>query len=153
MEDRQLILHQVGALLDIGERQPELAVLDVVPAGADPDLDPSAAHLVDGRDDLGEAARMAERDRRDEDAEPDPVGLARKPGDDGPGVGGGLPARTREARVVVGAEERLDAVRLGALGDRDVVAVAQTLLRLEHEGEAHRVLLMSMIVNVDTIVR
>ena len=52
----------------------------------------------------------------------------------------GLPARTREARVVVGAEERLDAVRLGALGDRDVVAVAEALLRLEHEGEAHRVL-------------
>ena len=149
-----MVLHQVGPLLDRREGQAELAVLDVVPAGAHADLDPSAAHLVDRRHDLGEAARMAERHRRDEHAQADPIGVTGEAGHDRPGVRGRLPGRTREARVVVGAEEGLDAVRLGALGDRDVVAVAEALLRLEHEGEAHRVLLLSsMIVNVDTIVR
>ncbi len=49
----------------------------------------------------------------------------------------GLPGRSGEARVVVGAEERLEPVGLGSLGDRDVIAVRQTLLGLEHEDESH----------------
>ena len=103
-------------------------MLELVPARPHADLDPAAAHLVDRRHDLGEAARMAERHRRDEHAEADPVGVAGETGHDGPGVGRRLAGRAREARVVVGPEERLEAVRLGALGDRDVVAVAQSLL-------------------------
>ena len=113
-------------------------MLELVPAGADADLDPPAAHLVDRRDDLGEVAGVAEGDRRDERAEPDPVGLAGEPGQDGPGVGRRLAGRSREALVVVGPEERLEPVGLGALGDRDLVAVAQALLGLEHQREAHR---------------
>ncbi len=115
-------------------------MLQVIPAGADADLDPAAAHLVDRGHDLGEGARVAEGDRRDEDAEPDPVGLAGQAGHDRPGVGRRLAGRPRKALVVVGPEEGLDAVRLGSLGDRDMVAVAEALLGLEHEGEAHRVL-------------
>ena len=43
------------------------------------------------------------------------------------------------ALIVIGAKERLDAVRLAALGDRHVVAIAEALLRLEHERESHAV--------------
>ena len=63
MQDGQLVLQQVGALLDRRELQAELAVLEVVPPGARADLDPTAAHLVDRRDDLGEHTRMAEGHR------------------------------------------------------------------------------------------
>ena len=58
---------------------------------------------------LAKHARMAERDRRDEHAEPDPLGLAGEPGEDGPGVGRRLAGLAREAREVVGAEERVEA--------------------------------------------
>ena len=115
-------------------------MFDLVPAGPDADLDAAAAHLVDGRDDLGEGPRVAERDRRHEHAQPDPVGVAGESGHDRPGIGRRLSGRAREALEVVGAEECLEAVRLGPLGDRDVVAIAQALLRLEHESEAHPVL-------------
>ena len=116
-------------------------MLEVVPAGPDADLDPPAAHLVDGRDDLGEVARMPERDRRDQGAEPDAIGLPGEAGQDRPRVGGRLPGRAREARVVVGAEQRLEAVGLGALRDGDLVAVGQALLGLDHQRETHRRLL------------
>ena len=98
VQDRQLVLHQVRALLDRRERQPELAVLELVPAGADADLDPAAAHLIDGRHDLGEDARVPERDRRHQHAQTDPVGVAGQAGDDRPGVGRRLAGRAREAR-------------------------------------------------------
>ena len=101
------------------------------------DFDPAAAHLIDRRHDLGEAARVPERDGRDEHAEADPVRFAGEPGEDRPGIGRRPPFRPRKARVVIGTEEGLDAIRLGALGDRHLVAVAQSLLRFEHEREAH----------------
>ena len=84
-----------------GNGEAELAMLEVVPAGPDADLDAAAAHLVDGRDDLGEDAGMAERDRRHEHAEADPLGLAGQAGDDRPGVGRRLAGLAREAREVV----------------------------------------------------
>src|SRR5262249_43494713 len=120
------------------------------------DLDAAAAHLVDGRDYLRQRARMAERHGRHEHAQPEPVGVPRQPGDDRPGVGRRPARRAREALVVVGAEERLDAVRLGALGDREVTPLAHALVWRDKEGKALR---SSMIVNpplmiqVDEIVR
>ena len=137
MQDRELVLEEIGALLDRRERQAELAMLQVVPASPDADLDPSAAHLVDGRHDLGERPRMAERDRRHERAEIDAIGLAREPREHRPRIGRRTTGRSWEARVVVGTEERLEAVGLGALGDGDLVAVGQPLLRLDHQREAH----------------
>ena len=93
--------------------------------------------LVDGGDDLGEVPGVAERDRRDQRPKPDPVGVAGKPGQDGPRVRGRHAGRPGEARVVVRAEERLQPVRLGSLGDGDVVGVAHSLLGLDLEGETH----------------
>ena len=85
---------QIGPLLDRREREAELAMLELVPAGPDADLDAPAAHLVDRRDDLGEVAGMAEGDRRDEDAEADPIGLAGEPGEDRPCIGCRLSGRS-----------------------------------------------------------
>ncbi len=67
MEDREVVLEEIGSLIDRRERQPELAVFLVVPARAEPEFDPPAGHLVDGRRDLGEVAGMPEGDRRDKD--------------------------------------------------------------------------------------
>ena len=137
VEERQLVLDEVKAFADIRKVQPKLAVLLVVPARTDADLDPAAAHLVDRRDDLREHPRVAERDRRDERPEPDAFGLARKTGEDRPRIRGRPARRSRKALEVVGSEERLEAVRLGAAGDRHLVEVAEALLGLGHQDEAH----------------
>ena len=87
---------------------PELGVLVLVPAGTETGLDATAAHLVDGLDDLGQVAGNAEGDRRHEHAEPDRGRLARETGERGPGVGGRIALTAREAGVVVRPEEGLD---------------------------------------------
>ena len=84
----ELLLEHLGPVLDRREREAVAPVLLFVPARAESELDPTAAHLVDGRDDLGEVARVAEADRRDEDAEADPV------------VSRASPAMTVQASVV-----------------------------------------------------
>src|SRR4029079_3263169 len=58
VEDGELILEEIRALLDRREGQPQLAVLQVVPARTEPDLEPSTAHLVDRRDHLGQVPRV-----------------------------------------------------------------------------------------------
>src|SRR4051794_25555629 len=112
MQDRELVLEQVGALADRRERKPERKVILLVPAGADPDLDPSAAHVIDRRDKLHEVAGIPERHGADKRSERDPRGLPRQPGEDRPRVGRRAAAFAREARVVVAPEEALEAAPL-----------------------------------------
>src|SRR6185436_16408663 len=128
VEHRQLVLHEVDPSGRLRKVQPELAVLARVPAGADTDLDPTAARLVDGRDDLGEHAWMAERHRRHERGEQDPLGFAGESREYGPCVRGRLTGRPREALEVVGPEEALEPIRLRATRDRELLRVAQALL-------------------------
>ena len=59
VEDLERLLEHVGPLADLREREAVPPVLGLVPAGADADLDPPAAHLVDGDRDLGEVARAS----------------------------------------------------------------------------------------------
>ena len=55
---------------------------------------------------------------------------------------------------MVGSEERLEAVRLGSLGDGDLVAVAQALLGFDHQRETHaRLLHATWTVQIDRIIR
>ena len=75
-----------------GKARPVLAVLGLVPAGADAELDAAAAHLVDRHRDLGHVAGESEGDRRDERAEMDPRGVAGQAGQDRPGIRRGAPA-------------------------------------------------------------
>ena len=139
VEHGQLVFDGVHALAERRERQSELAMLELVPPGPDADLDTTTAHLVRGRDDLGEGARVPERHGRHERAETDPVRLPGQARDDGPGVRRGLVGPAREAGVVVGPEEGLEPVGLSALGDGDLLPVGQTLLRLDHQHEPHDV--------------
>ena len=136
-QDLEGLLEHVGALVDGREREAVASVLVRVPPGTDADLDPTAAQLVDGGRDLGEVARRAERDRRDEDAEADPVGVTSEPGEHRPGVGGRLIGLAGEALVVVRPEEGLEPGGLGALHDRELVGVAEAHLGLGHQGEPH----------------
>ena len=137
MEHLELVLHQVGSPGDLGEWQTELTVLKVVPAGSHADLDAAAAHLVDGRDDLGERTGMAEGHRRDERAEADGRGLAGDSGQDRPGVGGRVVIRAREAAVMVRSKQGFEAEPFGQPGNLQLLQVGQALLGLEHEGDAH----------------
>ena len=137
VEDLQLVLQQVRPLGDLRERQAELAVLRVVPAGPDADLDPAAAHLVDRGNDFGERSGVAKRDRRNERAEADGRGLASDAGENGPRVGGRLVSRPGEAPVVIGPEKCLESKPFDQPGNLQLLHVCQALLGLDHEGKAH----------------
>ena len=87
-------------------------VLALVPTGAHADLDAAARDVVDGDGHPREHARVAEGRRRDERAEADALRERGEPRERRPGVvrvGVGPDDR----RVVVGAEEPLEAVLLG----------------------------------------
>jgi hypothetical protein len=138
VQERQLVLHQVRPLPDLGELEAEGGVVVTIPSRPDPDLDPPAAHLVHRRDDLHEAARMPERDRAHERPERDPPGLASQAREHGPGVRRRAVRGPRKARVVVAPEERLEAGRLRPPNDGQLIQVREALLGLDHEREAHR---------------
>ena len=138
MQDGQLVLHQVGALADLGERETELTVFGIVPARPDPDLDPAAAHLVDGGHDLGERPRMAERDRRDQRSDSDRGRFAGDARQHGPGVCRRFVGRARKASVVVGPKEGVEAEALGKARQVELFGVGEPLLRLGHQRETHR---------------
>ena len=86
-DDRELLLEPVEALSERRERDAVGRVLGLVPAGAEPELDPAAAHLVDLGHGDRERAGVPERRRRDERAEADRGRLAGQAGQRDPGVG------------------------------------------------------------------
>jgi hypothetical protein len=139
-QDRELLLEHLGADLDRRERDPVVGVLALVPAGAKAHLDAATRHLVDGGHDLRQNARMAEGDRGDQHAEADPLGLPGESGYRGPGIAGRPPELARKTVVVVGAEECLEAGRFCPARDGQLVFVRASLLGLDHQGIAHRVL-------------
>jgi len=65
------LLELVEAILDRQERHPERAELMLVPAGAESDLRPPAAQMVDRHGGLTEHARVAVPDAEDEAADAD----------------------------------------------------------------------------------
>ncbi len=136
-QDRELVFKQVRTVSDGRKRNPELAMLQLIPAGSQPHLEPPAAHLVDGRRHLGQVAGMAKGDRREQGPKADPIRIAGQAGQHGPRIGGRQAGRSREARVVVRAKEGLEPVRFGAFGDGNLFAVAQPLLGLDLKGKSH----------------
>ena len=93
-DDGELLLQALEALAEGREGDGVGLVLGLVPARAEAELDPAAAHLVDLRHGDREGTGVAERGRRDERAEADRGGLAGEPGQRDPGV--------RRAREAVG---------------------------------------------------
>ena len=136
-QDRQLVLHEVCALIDLREGKTQLAVFGLVPARADADFDSTAAHLVDGGHNLGEGAGVAERDRRHQRSDSDARRLASDAGQHGPGVGGRSVRRAGEAAVVVRPKEGLEVEPFGQLRQLELLGVAESLLGLDHHRESH----------------
>src|SRR5581483_11436221 len=114
------------------------AVLLVVPARPEPELDPPTAHRVDLRDADRERTRQPERDRRHERAEPDARGVAREPGERDPRVGrAGKRVARAHPGVVIGTEEGVETEFLAQPGDGELLVVRRALLRFDEDPEAH----------------
>ena len=137
VHDLDLLGEDPEARAHVVEREAVGAVLRLEPAGADAELHPPAGDVVGGDDRLGEQRRMPERRRRHQRAEPDPRGDRREAGERRPGVERAAPLYAHHGRVVVGAEERLDAGALGGGGDRLPLLPGHVLLALDHQTDAH----------------
>ena len=85
-DDRELLLEPVEPLPRARERDAVRRVLLLEPAGADAELDPAAAHLVDVRHADRERAGEPEGRARHHRAEPDRAGLAGDAGQRDPRV-------------------------------------------------------------------
>ena len=131
-----LALELVEPLRHGRERKAERLVLVLVPAGADAEVDAPAGDVVGGQRELGQDGGGAERDRRDQRAEPDPLGDRGERADRAPGVERAVALRERQ--VVVGAQQRLEAAALGGAREREPVVPADALLPLDHQREPHR---------------
>src|SRR5690606_12526196 len=138
-DDRlELLLELLEAFAERWEGDAVRGVLLFVPPGAEPELHPASAHLVDLGDRDGEGPWEAERHRGDEGAEADRGGLAGEAGEGDPGVGGTRQPRHRpHLEVVVRPEERVVAVRLGGSRDREELVVAGALLGFGEDAEVH----------------
>src|SRR5690606_12978222 len=108
------------------------------PAGAEPELDAAAGHLVDLCHLDGEDAGEAEGRRGHEGAQADRRGLPREAGERGPRVGrAGERVARPHPQVVVGAEEAGEAEPLGVLGEGELVAVRGALLGFDEDAKVH----------------
>ena len=138
VDDRELLLEHLEAVPGRRERDAERLVLAVVPARAQAELDPAAAHRVGLRDLDGENARQPEGHRRDERAEPDALGLATERRERQPGVGRPHTRRSlADAEVVIRPEERVESQRLGEPGKGEELVVRRSLLRLGEDPQPH----------------
>src|SRR6266545_3822086 len=118
------------------EVEPVRLVLALHPAGSDPERHAPVRDLVRRRRGAGEHGGMTEGAGRDERAELELGGPGREPRDRRPGVQD-RPVLVGERDVVVGAEQRFDAVLLAGRRERDRVLPGHTLLAFDHEGQAH----------------
>ena len=105
------------------ERDPVLAVLVLLPAGAEPEHEPAAAQVVDGRRHLREHRRVAVGVAGDERADADARHRGREPGERGPRLGVRHARGLAVGHEVVRVPETVEADRLGVARD------------LEHVGE------------------
>ena len=139
-DDLQLLLEPVEALATRRERDAVGGVLGVVPAGADAELDPAAAHVVD----LGHGEASGPGRRKVAEVTRVPRRIAgRLPGEGAegdPGVGRARAGRSRAPifEVVVRAEEAVEAERLGRLGHGEQLLVGGALLGLGEDAQLHR---------------
>ena len=113
-------------------------MLTGIPTGAEAQLHPATAHLIDLRDAQRERPGKTERGRGDERAQPDRRCLSGQPGQGDPRVGGPRARVTlADAHVVVGTEERLETKRFGGPRDAKQIVVARALLGLGEDSQLH----------------
>ena len=138
MHDLELLGEHLDAHGCLREGEAEGAVLALHPACAEPELDPPAGHVVGGGGRVREERGCAEGGGGDERAEPKPRRACGERSDRRPGVVRDVRALVRLRDVVVGAEQRVDAVRLAGLRERAPLLPGHALLPLDHQRDAHR---------------
>ena len=133
----ELPVELVHALAQRREVEAVRLVLGLEPARAETELDPATGDVVDGRDQLREHRDAAERDGRDQCAEPDPRRHRGEAGERCPRIerARGLP--TDDRAVVVGAEQPVEVRLLGRAGQRDPLLPGDALLPFDHQADAH----------------
>ena len=137
-DDRELLLVPVEPLAQVRERDRVGGVLRAEPAGAETELHPAAAHVVDLGDRDRQRAGIPERGRAHQRAQPDARSLEGQARQRYPGVGrAGQPADVAHLEVVVGPEERVEAEILGRLRHPEQCLVVRALLRLGEDSQSH----------------
>ena len=81
---------------------------------------------------------MPEGDRRDERAEPDPLGRDSQGRQRREGVERRSLAPTDDGEIVVGAEQPLEPAPLARVGEREPLVPGDALLPLDHQAKPHR---------------
>ena len=112
-------------------------MLVVEPAGAEPDLEPAATHVVDLRGGDRQRPDRAEGHRGDERSEPDRGGVTRETGERDHRVGPGGGTRRAHPHVVVGPEERAVPGLLRGAGEREELVVGSALLGFGEDAQRH----------------
>src|SRR2546429_1879761 len=136
VHDLELFSKSRHALACGAELEAVGAVLAVLPACSHAEGHAPARDLVRRRRRAGEHGWMPERRGGDERAELELRRARSEPGDRRPGVEDAT-VLVEPRDVVVGTEERLDAVLLACGGERDPIVPGHTLLPLDHEREPH----------------
>ena len=133
----QLALELVETLARRREREAVGLVLRLVPARADAELDATARDVIDGDCVLREHRRRAERDRRDERAEPDPCRRGAERRQRRPRVERSRRFATQDRAVMVGAEEAVEPCLLGRGRESPPLLPLDPLLTFEHQADPH----------------
>ena len=121
-----------------GNGEAERAVLALHPARAEPELDAAAGDVVGGRGCVREQRRRPEGGGGDERPEAQRRRAGGERRDRRPRVVRDVRVLVRLRDVVVGAEERVDAVLLAGVRERAPLFPGDALLALDHQRDAHR---------------
>ena len=138
VDDLQLLLEQLHARAERREVEAVRRVLSLVPPCAEPELEAAARHVVDRRRRLREHRGVAEGDRRDERAEPDPLGPRGQSGQCRDGVERRSFAPPDDREVVIRAEQPLEPAALADVRKRQPLVPGDALLSFHHQAEPHR---------------
>src|SRR3954447_19370327 len=145
MDDLELLRETRESLARLREREAVRMVLAFHPACSETQLDPAARDVVDRRGRIREEPRQAEGRRRDQGPEAKRRRSRGEPGERRPRVVRDVAGLVRLRDVVVGAEERLDAVRLARVGEVAPLLPGDALLSFDHQCDAHAAILRARV--------
>ena len=136
-DDLELLLQHRHPLGHGRERKPVDLVLELVPAGAQPQLNAAAGDVVDGGGRVRHQRGMPERHRRHHRAQPDPRGARGQRRQRRPGVVRAAPVQAVAGQVVIRAKQRRQPARLAGVGQGHPVRPGDVLLALDHQAQLH----------------
>src|SRR5207302_2896375 len=121
----------------VGEVVAIRAIFDLLPARADPEVEPAAAHDVDAGRDLGEERWVAVGLRGHHRSDPDTSGLDRERGEEGPRLEAIGLRRIRTEEEVVAQPETREPGGLAVVGDREHILELESELWLDLDPKIH----------------